>query len=277
MVVATARCVRAIVGCATVLHVATSAMLIAAVLLLNHSPWSFGLAAKRVTDSMKGLVATERRALCPAVAFGIGSAAEAQVRPEIAVVEASLLPGLSDLKATASEVRRIADQAVKAQRLECMHVALLASYVANYYMAVLASMVFGAIASVCLLLIGPKGWTAANPYVINVLVTSAAIAAFYGLFPTVFQQPAMLAAHKAQALRYEALLDGMASFTTSQVTPAACAKLAPAAGAAHGREALSVPQFIACVDAALAALDLPFGLEPAKGFDLQAQIGKPGQ
>ena len=114
---------------------------------------------------------------------------------------------------------------------------------------------------------------------------SGAIAAFYGAFPTIFQQPAMTSAHKTQLLRYEALLDGMASHVASpNIVPLACitsaAALASTADAAAPqppvrvrKEAYPPAEFIACTDTALAAADIPFTLDPAGGPDYQKIFG----
>jgi hypothetical protein len=101
---------------------------------------------------------------------------------------------------------------------------------------------------------------------VNLLVTSGAIAAFYGAFPTIFQQSAMTAAHKTQMLRYEVLLDGMAGhIATPYLVPIACLGQDAGTRPQVREQVYSVAEFIACTDVALAALDLPFALDPSRG------------
>jgi hypothetical protein len=152
-----------------------------------------------------------------------------------------------------------------------MHADLLGNYVGNYYMAVLVSVVFGGIAAVALFLVGPKGWTASNPYLVNVLITSGAVAAFYGAFPGLFQQPTMTNAHRTQMLRYEIMLDGMASHISSpRLVPIFCANQSTSSQTRVLNAAFPVADFIACTDTALAALDLPFAIDLSRGPDYRS-------
>ena len=149
-----------------------------------------------------------------------------------------------------------------------MHAAFIGRYVGNYYMAVVASVVFAGIAAVALFLVGPKGWTASSPYLVNVLIVSGAIAAFYGGFPALFRQADMVAAHKVQFLRYEALLDGIKSqIAAPHLMPRTCsAGSIPVANRVRNKS-FPIAEFIACIDDSLAALDLPFALNPSGGPD----------
>lgn len=217
-----------------------------------------------VSSALGDLIPHERKEICRAAS----SDAVKTALP--------LLPGLADYPASAAEKQRIATQALKAQRLECLHMALLETYVRNYYGSVVTTMVFGGIAAIAVFLVGPKGWSNSDPYLVNVLLVSAAIAAFYGAFPGVFQQSTLLAAHKTQILRYEALLDGMASHTaTPKLVPSACASQ-DARPPGQGSDTRFQPaDFIACTDTALAAADIPFGLDPKSQPDYQKALGTP--
>ncbi len=254
-------------------HRVTRHVLLALILIsiaVAVSAGAEGLAGGWARDAANELIPPHRKALCHAVPPGA---------VDKATMEA-VLPGLSGYAAASdSEKARIAGQAAKAQRLECLHLALIERYVTNYYIAVLMSMVFGGLAAVALFLVGPKGWTQSNEYLVNVLIVAGAIAAFYGAFPTIFQQPAMTAAHKTQLLRYEALLDGMASHVASpNIVPLAClTSLAPSPQPQPPARVRDTPypvaEFIACTDTALAAADIPFTLDPAGGPDYQKIFG----
>lgn len=243
---------------------------------------SVGFSATVVSSTLGNLLPSERKAICgPAgksaqklTAEGTPSATEPPPA-DLAKVVKPLLPDLAKYPASDAERHRIADQALKAQRLECLHMDLLGIYVRNYYSSVVTSMVFGGIAAIAVFLVGPKGWSASNPYLVNVLLTSAAIAAFYGAFPGVFQQSTMVANHKTQILRYETLLDGMASHTASpNLVPSACPIQCARAVGRVCDAPFPPAAFIACTDAALATADVPFGLEPANQPDYQKAFGQ---
>ena len=129
-------------------------------------------------------------------------------RPDQEVTEA-LLPNLKEYTDSEAQKQRIRDQAMEIVKLQCAEAKLVASYIGNYYMALTLSVLFGGIAAITLFLVGPKGWAASNPYLVNVMILSGAIAAFYGAFTSIYKQAEMTAAHKMQLLRYASILDGM--------------------------------------------------------------------
>lgn len=243
-------------------HVALGVLMIG---LAAGVAWSAErLAGRWTADVWRELVPPVRKVLC--------DTPPANPAEQAAAIE-GLLPGLKDYKASDPEKQRIANQAAKAQRLECLHLGLVERYVTNYYIAVLVSLVFGGITAVALFLVGPKGWSASNQYLVTILVMAGAIAAFYGAFPSIFQQSAMTAAHKTQILRYEALLDGMASHVASPtVVPLACIG-PPPPEQKRIRSDFPATEFIACTDSALAAADVPFALDPSKAPDYQKFFG----
>ncbi len=216
--------------------------------------------ANRVIETTSGVLSKDRYAFCTSK----DPASDGKI----------LLPDLVTFEASVAEKHRIEDQAIKAQRLECLDAAILGRYAANYYMAVVMAVVFTGIAAIALFFVGPKGWTASNPYLVNVLVVSGTIAAFYAGFPGLFKQADMVAAYKAQFLRYEELLDGMKSqIATPSLVPRMCVSRSASADSRVHDKPFSVAEFIACNDDALAALVFPFGLEPTRGPDYST-IGK---
>ena len=201
------------------------------------------------------------------------SGSPASAASEIAI-GTRLIPGIETYAATDIERTRVIFQAAKAQRLECLHAEGLSMYLGNYYMAIVTAMTLGAISAIALLLVGPKGWMNANEYLVNVLLISGAIAAYFSGFPGVFQQPQMIGAHRAQILRYEALLDGMASHVANaRLVPAICAGVGATVHSRVREESFPPVEFIGCIDAALARSDLPFAMDPTQGPDYQKILG----
>lgn len=255
-------------------HAALAVALIAGAIGL-HS-FSLGFATDVMSSAFRDLIPDQRMQICQVVdqASRKKAPAEPAAVPSAEDLAKPLLPGLSEYDAQPAERQRIALQALKAQRLECLHVKLVDMYVRNYYGSVLTGMVFGGIAAIALFVVGPNGW-AAKPYHLNVLVTAGAIAALFATFPAVFQQSAMVTAHKAQALRYEALLDAMGSHIASpSLVPAICtSEQTRATRPATDKPLTRAAAFIACVDAALAAVDIPFSMDPNTRPDYAGAFG----
>jgi hypothetical protein len=177
-------------------------------------------------------------------------------------------------EATEWERNRIGEQATKAQRLECMHQILLKKYISNSYMAFVLTMVFGAIAATALFLMGATGWKQANPYLVCVFLPSAAVSAFFGAFPAIFRYQEVIAVHTAQLVRYEALLDGMASHIASpQIVPAVCIRQMPDSRVSGNERSFAARDFITCTDTALAALNIPYSLDPRGAPDYARAFG----
>lgn len=231
----------------------------------------FLYAQSHLERALGAVVPSERSAVCKTARPSSATGSQPTNGAEPRTV---LLPSLDVYKASDEAKQRIRDQAIKAQRLECMHAELVSVYVANHYMAVFASVMFAAVAAVSLFLISRTGWAESNQYLNNLFLTSATIAALYGSFPSIFQHSAMVTAHKAQMLRYEMLLDGMAShIATPHLVPSACAELGAPLRPKVGEKEFPAVNFIACSDAALAALELPFALDPSKSPNYQTVFG----
>jgi hypothetical protein len=254
-----------------VCHIAIVAILVGLAFATQRSAIQFS--SERVSSAVNDLVPQDRKRICDELPAAGG---EQRTSGGASAVEIAkpLLPNLSAYPASDAEKQRIAAQALKVQRLQCLHMKLVDMYVRNYYGAVLVSMVFGGIAAITLFLVGPKGWSTSNQYLVNVLVTSGAIAAFFAAFPAVFQQPSMVVAHKAQVMRYEALLDGMASHTASPgLAPAACTGEGFRAMCRACDKSFVPADFIACTDVALSTADIPFALDPKSLPDYQKAWG----
>jgi hypothetical protein len=232
--------------------------------------YGFAYARNVAHTALNAIVTEERGQICPQSSLLYPRSRSESQRPgpisqnsPIQVAERALLPGLGTLTATDEEKMRIADQALKAQRLQCMHADLFARYVGNYYMAILVSIFCGAIAAVAVVFMGTKGWANANPYVVNIFVTMAAVGAFFGSFVAIFEQPMMATAHKKQVLRYEVLIDGMASYTSAHVAPSDCTTVS-------ATSCSSVADLIHYNDAFFASQDIPFEMDLSKSADYGA-------
>jgi hypothetical protein len=259
-------------------HIVIAAALLGSAFAVFQGAISFSTAV--FSSTLDDLVPPERKAICR----HSGKTSERKAAEEpLAMTKSSpsdssklakpLLPNLANYPASDAERERIAIQALKAQRLECLHVTLLEMYVRNYYGSVVVTMIFGGIAAIALFFVGPKGWLSSDQYLVNVLIVSAAIAAFYGAFPGVFRQPDLITAHNAQALRYETLLDGMASHTAMpNLVPSVCPSPCTRAQGRVCDQPFPTADFIACIDAALAITDIPFGLDPKSHPDYQKAL-----
>jgi hypothetical protein len=250
-------------------HVGIAAILVGLAAFVFQGAVDFS--SRKVSAAFSDLIPQGRKAVCAKPESSTGQVQAATV----VEMAKSILPNVADYPASGAEKERIAVQALKAQRLQCLHMALFDMYARNYYGAIVTSMVFGGIAAIALFLVGPKGWSASSPYLVNVLLTSAAITAFYGAFPGVFQQASSATAHKAQILRYETLLDGMASHTAApKLVPAICMNKSTAASGSRSDTPFSPADFIACTDAALANADIVFEFDPKSQPDYEKILGR---
>ena len=85
-----------------------------------------------------------------------------------------------------------------------------------YYTAICVLLFAGAVLATAMFFIGTNGWGQTNEYVRTVFVVMAAMAAFYGLWPTVFQQDKNLSDNKALFLEYETLQNEISSYTVTR-------------------------------------------------------------
>lgn len=92
------------------------------------------------------------------------------------------------------------------------HGAVMAFFYKAYYMSIVIVMFAGIIAALTLFFIAQDGWSDTNPYVKTVFLVMTAAAAYYGLFPTVFQQQQNISDNKALFLAYKALENEVISY-----------------------------------------------------------------
>ena len=84
------------------------------------------------------------------------------------------------------------------------HGDVMADFYVYYYMAIVMVMTCGLTVALTLFFIAQHGWNNTNTYVRTVFVVAAAYAAFYGLFPPVFQQQKNIVDNKELFLKYKA-------------------------------------------------------------------------
>jgi hypothetical protein len=114
--------------------------------------------------------------------------------------------------ASDSEKRRLLQQVKMIRGRALHHFAVMKYFYAQYYMAISIVMVSGVIAAITLLFITKDGWGSANQYVKTVFITIAALTAYFGAFPAVFQQSQNIADNKKLYLQYVALHDEVMSY-----------------------------------------------------------------
>lgn len=97
-----------------------------------HS-FSLGFAADVMSSAFRDLIPEQRMQICQAVerTYQKRTAAETSASASAEELAKPLLTGLSEYKAQPAERQRIALQALKAQRLECLHMKLVDMYVRN--------------------------------------------------------------------------------------------------------------------------------------------------
>jgi hypothetical protein len=272
------------------LHAALTGALVFAV-AGSEQVYSIDYAREHAQEALTTMLAKERRQFCLSAKSSdadkgqVGSQSAGARTSAMEFAETTLLPGLSKMAASEQERRRIADQALKAQRLQCMSADLFTLYFGNYYAAVVVSIVCGTIAAVALFFMGTNGWKNANPFVVNVFMTTAVLAAYFSSSQAVFQQPQMVNEYKALFLRYDGLIDAMATYAAIGVLPASCkpASVARVPGSTNAKPNSSGPEIegirkgspaelIQCVDAFFATTDIPFRLDPSKMADYLAAL-----
>jgi hypothetical protein len=87
-----------------------------------------------------------------------------------------------------------------------------------YYLAISMMLFGGVLVAVALFFIAQSGWGPANPYVKTIFVVMAAITAYYGLFPPVFQQQKNIADNMALLLEYQTLRREVESYPQTCTT-----------------------------------------------------------
>lgn len=122
----------------------------------------------------------------------------------------------SGFSASDSEKGRLLHQVKMIRGRALHHFAVMKYFYAQYYMAISIVMVSGVIAALTLLFITKDGWDNANQYVKTVFITAAALTAYFGAFPPVFQQSQNIADNKKLYLQYVALHDEVMSYLPLQ-------------------------------------------------------------
>lgn len=82
------------------------------------------------------------------------------------------------------------------------HVAVAQFFYSRYYAAAHLTLALAVAAGVCLIFVSKKGWSTANPYLLNVFVTLSALGVYYGAFPGVFDQKSNMESNRDQYVKY---------------------------------------------------------------------------
>jgi hypothetical protein len=122
----------------------------------------------------------------------------------------------SDFNASDSEKNRLLEQIRTIRGRSLHHLIVMKYFYSRYYMAISIILFTGIIAAITLLFITKKGWDQADQYVKTVFITTTALTAYFGAFPTVFKQSQNIADNKKLYLQYTALHDKVMSFLPSQ-------------------------------------------------------------
>lgn len=126
-------------------------------------------------------------------------------------------PGIpSGFNASESERARLLDQIKTIRGRAIHHFSVMKFFYSRYYMAISVVLVSSVITAIALLFITRAGWDNASPYVITVFITAAALTAYFGAFPPVFQQSQNIADNKKLYLQYIGLHDEVMSFLSLQ-------------------------------------------------------------
>ena len=140
----------------------------------------------------------------------------------------------------------------------------MAFFFQAYYMAICVVMFAGGIAALALFFIAQNGWSGTNPYVKTVFLVMTAFAAYFGLFPSVFQQQQNISDNKTLFLAYKALENVVVSYPLT---------LTDVAG-----EAKTPAQFITYVDSKMNTLgNIAIGFDYTKiSYTGAFELNKPG-
>ena len=113
--------------------------------------------------------------------------------------------GQGKLKLKPEQTSRLEAQLVEIKRLVKFHGDVMAYFFSVYYLSISMILFGGVIVAVALFFIAQNGWGPTNPYVKTVFVVMAAVTAYYGLFPPVFQQEKNISDNTALFLEYQTL------------------------------------------------------------------------
>ena len=98
------------------------------------------------------------------------------------------------------------------------HGDVMAYFYVNYFISIVMVMTAGVIVALTLFFIAQQGWTNTKSYVRSIFLVTSAYAAFYGLFPPVFQQQQNIVDNKDLFLKYKALESEVESYSVTLVT-----------------------------------------------------------
>ena len=117
---------------------------------------------------------------------------------------------------TKEQENRLMTQAIKVNGLIRHHARVMSFFYRAYYTAISVLMFAGAFAAIAMFFIAMRGWGSANEYVKTLFVVMTVAAAFYGLWPPVFQQEKNISDNKALFLEYERLQNEIASYPVTR-------------------------------------------------------------
>jgi len=137
------------------------------------------------------------------------------------------------------------------------HGQVMAFFYTNYFVSIVMVMIAGLIVIAALFFIAQDGWKATSSYVEAAFIVASMWAAFYGLFPPVFEQQKNITENKELFLKYKVLESEVESFPITHLTT-------PKEGEVSSSQ-LTTVQFINYVDGEMAKLgNIALGFDPTK-------------
>ncbi|MFN2455715.1 MAG: hypothetical protein ABR577_16010 [Pyrinomonadaceae bacterium] len=112
----------------------------------------------------------------------------------------------------AEQQKRLDEQLAGIRARRNHHGVVMAFFFKAYYMAISVVLFSGLIAALALFFIAQNGWSGTNPYVKTVFLVMTAVTAYYGLFPSVFQQQQNISDNKTLFLAYKGLENEVTSY-----------------------------------------------------------------
>lgn len=98
------------------------------------------------------------------------------------------------------------------------HGDVMGYFYVNYFISIVMVMTAGVVVALTLFFIAQQGWTNTKSYVRSIFLVTSAYAAFYGLFPPVFQQQQNIVDNKDLFLKYKALESEVESYSVTLAT-----------------------------------------------------------
>ena len=147
----------------------------------------------------------------PTITLTSGATSNAAAAPP-ARSSPTATPSPTPTPLTTDQANRLAEQRLKVKGLIRHHGRVMSFFYEAYYTAICVLLFAGAFAAIAMFFIAMSGWAAANQYVKTLFVVMTAAAAFYGLWPPVFQQEKNISDNKALFLEYQTLQNEIASY-----------------------------------------------------------------